>query len=145
MFDRIDVMRMASGLARHAGARQQAVAENVANLDTPGYKRKGVPDFATLHAEVAARDRFGGRLAATRVGHMGIGGLGAPTAGGTGPVPYATPEPAVLRDAGERPNGNAVSFETEIVEAAEVRQAHDMALTIYQSAVTMLRTGIGRR
>jgi flagellar basal-body rod protein FlgB len=137
MFDKIDVMRMAQGLARHAGARQQAVAENVANLDTPGYKRKGIPDFADLHADVAARDRFGDRLKATRPGHLGVHG-------GT-LTPYTPPEPAVLRDQSETPNGNAVSMEKEIVSAAEVRQQHDMALTVYQSAINILRTGIGRR
>lgn len=43
------------------------------------------------------------------------------------------------------PNGNGVSVETEIVHAAEVRNQHDMALSVYQSTLDIIRLSIGRR
>lgn len=48
------------------------------------------------------------------------------------------------RSSGGSPNGNSVSVETEIVKATETRHQHDMALSIYQSAMTILRASLGR-
>ena len=42
------------------------------------------------------------------------------------------------------PNGNTVSLETEMVRATEVRHQHEMALSVYQSALGVLRTSLGR-
>ncbi len=126
MFEKLDVVRMAQALAAHAGARQEAIARNVANADTPGYRALDLPDFAaTYQASVP------GAMRATRPGHLGAQDqVAAPTlraAGGSG-----------------APNGNTVSLEGEMVKAVEVRQQHDMALAIYRSATTILRTSLGR-
>ncbi|MEE4120427.1 MAG: FlgB family protein [Paracoccaceae bacterium] len=132
MFGELQIFRMAQGLARHAAARQEAVARNVANVNTPGYKRVGIPDFATLYAHRATSgDGMG--LRATRAGHLGVG-LG-----------YPAPAAREVAGAREAPNGNSVSLETEIMDAATLRRDHDMALAVYRSAMTVLRAGIGRR
>jgi flagellar basal-body rod protein FlgB len=135
MFEQIDIFRLSNGLARFAAARQAAVAQNVANVNTPGYRQVDVPSFAEAHAASllsSANAASGPRV--TRAGHVGQ------EAGG--PVP---PEPSVVRDARVAPNGNSVSLESEIVKAAQLRQDHDMALTVYQSALSILRASLGRR
>jgi len=43
------------------------------------------------------------------------------------------------------PNGNSVSVEKELLKAAQVQSQHDRALAVYKSAMTILRTSIGRR
>lgn len=128
MFDRLEILQMAQGMARHASARQSAVAENIANVNTPGFKQRDIASFSDLYRDGAS---FG--LSATRPGHLG------------GTTAFAPTPAEIVRGASEDPSGNSVSLETEIVKAAELRQQHDMALTIYQSAMTVLRASLGRR
>jgi len=133
MFADLEIVRMAQGLARHAAARQEAVARNVANVNTPGYKQVGLPDFASLHARTVSSGSEASGMRATRAAHLGAG------------HDYAPPAPRVVADARQAPNGNSVSLEGEIMKAAELRRDHDMALAIYRTATSVLRAGIGRR
>ncbi len=128
MFEMPEVMRRASALSAHAAARQAAVAENVANADTPGYRAADLPDFAETY-----RDRDAAAMRATRAGHLGAA---------SGPDSDAAP---VARRSGSlSPDGNGVSLEREMVAAADVRREHDMALAVYRSALGILRTSLGR-
>ncbi|MEL6205614.1 MAG: FlgB family protein [Pseudomonadota bacterium] len=128
MFDNLEIIRIANGLARHSAARQTAVAENIANVNTPDYKQRDIPSFAALYGQ---EPDFA--MKATHPRHIGAN------------HDFAPPAPRVVRGAAEAPNGNSVSLEREIVKAADVRQHHDMALSIYESALTILRTSLGRR
>ncbi len=125
MFEKLEISRMAQALAAHAGRRMGVIAQNVAHADNPGYKARDLPDFAKTYVE-----QDGQGLRATRPGHLGLGGV-------------RMAEPAVMRKA-DAPNGNSVSLETEMVKAAEVRQQHDMALSIYRNTSDILRLALGR-
>ena len=125
MFEKLDVLRMAQALAVNAGARMGAIAGNIANADTPGYKARDLPDFATTYS--ASEDG----MRATRPGHFGAD------------PDDAAPQP-VIRQGVTAPNGNSVSLEHEMVMAAEVRQQHDMALSVYRASNDILRTALGR-
>ena len=46
MFGKIELMDMAQAMARHAAQRQNVIAGNVANADTPGYKARDLTSFA---------------------------------------------------------------------------------------------------
>ncbi|WP_331458394.1 FlgB family protein [Pseudorhodobacter wandonensis] len=116
---------MAQALATHAGTRMGAIAQNVAHADSPGYKARDLPDFATTYA-----DQYDENLRITRAGHLGAAG--------------AAPLEAVVQRGGDAPNGNSVSLEAEMVKAAEVRQQHDMALSIYRSSADMVKLALGR-
>lgn len=48
MFEKLELTRMAQAMSAHAGARLGLIAQNVANADTPGYKARDLPDFATV-------------------------------------------------------------------------------------------------
>lgn len=124
MFEKLELTRMAQALASHSGARMAVIAENVANADTPGYKAKDLPDFATVFADP-------GQLRTTRAGHL----TGAPDAA----------RPAATASRGhESPNGNSVSLEAEMVKSVEARQDHDMALAIYRATSDVIRASLGR-
>jgi len=127
VFGSLEIMRMASGLARHAGDRQDVVARNIANADTPGYRAEDVAPFAELYE----RGDTGG-LRATRAGHFGAG---------------ETALAASLVEVGGEasPNGNTVSLEDEMIRSADVRHGHEMATSIYKSSLDILRTSLGRR
>lgn len=130
MFERLDVMRQAQAMAAHAAARQSAIARNIANADTPGYRPSDLPSFAEVW-RAAGPDRA---LRATRPGHLDAASAGgAPAEARPRPVPGAS-----------SPNGNGVSLESEMMKAAEVRHQHDLALSIYQNALGVLRTSLGR-
>lgn len=128
MFEKPEILGMSAAMAANAASRLSAIAENVANADTPGYRAKDVADFAeSYHSE------GGFQLAATRPGHIPA----SPTAA------YA----AVSERAGGHlsPNGNNVSLEDEMMRMAGVRKDHDTALAIYKKSLDILRTSLGRR
>jgi flagellar basal-body rod protein FlgB len=131
MFENLEILRQAQAMASHAGARQSSIARNIANADTPGYRPTDIAPFAEAYHEAGD----GLALRQTRPGHIGPGGSGTALDEVLArPVPGAT-----------SPNGNGVSIETEMMKAAEVRQQHEMALSIYQNALGVLRTSLGRR
>lgn len=126
MFEKLEILKMAGAMAGHAAARQAHIARNIAHADTPGYRATDLPPFAEVH-----RSTGGMALKATRAGHIG--------------GDRAAPAPATIARQGEvSPNGNDVSLEGEMMQAATVRQSHKMALSIYASARDILRTSLGR-
>ena len=129
MFEKPEVLALASSLAAHAAERQSAIARNVANGDTPGYRAQDLPDFAATY-----RAQDAGALRQTRAGHVG-----APDASQT----FSATDRA--QQGTLSPNGNSVSLEAEMVKAAEVRREHDMALAIYGKSLAILRASLGRR
>jgi flagellar basal-body rod protein FlgB len=128
MFQIPDLLTMAGALSSNAATRLSAIAQNVANADTPGYLAKDGPAFADSYAGDGAL-----QLARTRAGHFG------PASGGE--------QTALSARAGGHmsPNGNNVSLEDEMMRAAQIRQDNDLALTVYKTSLNILRASLGRR
>ncbi|MGR3793180.1 FlgB family protein [Vannielia sp. SX4] len=127
MFDQLEILSMARGLATHSAARQSVVAQNLAQADTAGYKARDLASFGESY-----RASTGLALRSTRTGH----------------IADSTPPPA-LRPHVERgidgdPNGNTVSIESQMVKSAEIRTQHEMALSVYRTTLGILRTTLGR-
>ena len=129
MFDKIEILQMAHAMASHAAVRQNAVAQNIANADTPDYRAKDVASFAETYESAAA----GTAMRASRPGHFG---------GNTETSQVRVIDRAVTGN--ESPNGNTVSLELEMLNAVEVKRQHDRALTIYRHSLDMMRTALGR-
>ncbi len=49
MFEKLELTRMAQGLAAHAGARMGVIAHNIAHADTPGYRARDLLAFADVY------------------------------------------------------------------------------------------------
>ncbi|WP_414896775.1 FlgB family protein [Rhodovulum sp. YEN HP10] len=128
MFDKLEIFRMASGLAKHAGTRQAVLARNIANSDTPGYRAQDVADFARTYRG----SDTGTQMRATRSGHM----AGREMAHAAQNTDRADPE---------EPNGNTVSVEDQMLKAVETKRQHDLALAVYRSSLGILRTSLGRQ
>ena len=125
MTEGLGLFNMAHALGAYAAKRQSLIAANVANADTPGFRARDLASFS---------DALGDRnvaMKSTRQGHL---------SGATGPGAAE----AVDRDVEASPNGNTVSVETEMMHAAEVRQQHEMALSVYSSGRDILRAALGR-
>ncbi len=122
MFQSLDVFRMAHGMAVHAGQRQAVIAQNVANSDTPGYQAKDIPPFqAAMNGDVS------NQLRATRQKHLHG-------------VTSGSPAVETFKDRGQASlDGNSVSVETEMMKAVETKRQHDRAMSIYRSALDVLR------
>ena len=127
MFQNLTLFQTASAMARHAGARQAILAQNVANADTPGYKARDVTPFVDI---VSAPTQH---LRATRAAHLNAGDTAK------------DPQMQIVRTGADSPNGNAVSVEDEMMKAVDTMRQHDRALAIYKSTLGILRTSLGRR
>lgn len=128
MFSNLSIFKTASALAGHAATRQSAITQNIANADTPGYRATDLAPFS----EVFEKPSVNMPLRATRVGHFQAESSGS-----------MRDLQEIERPGDESPNGNTVSLETEMVNAADVKFSHDLALTVYRSGLNILRTSLG--
>lgn len=120
MFYSLDILRMAQAFATHAGARQTAIAQNIANADTPGYRSRDAVPFNDYFDRVTSSRDSGTPLRTESLFR-----------------PDANP-------ATRSPDGNTVSLEHEMMRGVEARHQHELALGIYSSARDLLRASIGR-
>lgn len=128
MFEELNVIKVASAMARHAAARHRVIAENIANADTPGYRARDVREFSSYVNEVF-------KPRATRAGHVG-----APLVQNAAFRPDQFKDPAIEASA----NGNSVSIEAEMVRAVEAQGQHARATAIYAKVHDILRLSLGR-
>lgn len=125
----LEILDLAQALANHASGRQNVVATNIANADTPGYQAHDVVAFAESYAK--AGDDFA--QLATRPTHI-----------------HADPSSAnstiqtVIDRAEQSPNGNSVSLEQEMIKAVELQHQYDMALGVYRKSMDILRISLGK-
>ena len=109
-------------------ARQVVLAENVANANTPGFRPKDLrePTAPSGAASALSVDR-------TNPLHLAAAGSG-------------TTESAE-RIAGfeTRPSGNGVTLEDEMLKVAGNQSDYQLAASLYQKSLAMLRTAVGVR
>ena len=109
-------------------ARQNVLAENVANADTPGFVARDV------RQPVVEAPRAGGlgpaRTDPRHIASFGSSGL----------------DPRARRD--DRfettPRGNAVSLEDEMIKVGQNQMDYQAAASVYQRGIAMLRMAVGR-
>ncbi len=126
MYESLDLFQTSAAMARHAGARQALVAENIANADTPGFRARAIGAFSETYQANAVQ-----AMRTTRAGHLRAD---------------ASPSAArpVMTDDEPSPNGNSVSLEQEMLNGVEVAREHSRALAIYKHALGIIRTSLGR-
>lgn len=107
--------------------RQQVLAQNIANADTPGYTARDLVPFARLLEGAGAAPA----LAVTEPGH--IPGRENGTAAGQSPRPAA-----------RAPDGNAVSLQQELVKMADNDANHALVANLYRKYLGLFRTAIGK-
>ncbi len=129
----IPLFAMLRGRLGYLSERQQLIAQNVANSDTPGYLPKDLRAFS-FDAQVQARMQSGGAAMApalTDPGHMqprsAQGGLKSGFRAVTG------------RDSETRLDGNAVVLEEEMMKMSDARMNYDAAVSFYQKSLGLLR------
>lgn len=113
--------------------RQEIVAQNIANADTPGYKPKDLTkvDFASLIGHGTPSDTL--QMKTTNGEHMLSGGMQP----GTGKENNQKTTYEVA------PAGNAVILEEQLVNANQTKMDYDLMINLYTKNINLLRTAIG--
>jgi len=122
MLDNINILKLASAMARYAADRHQLLSENIANADTSNYRAKDLEPFSEAYSRLASKthqsgDRsvFSGDEAPWRTNLIDTPGL-------------------------ESPNGNTVSLEDQMMRTIEAQGDHETATLIYKKSIDILRT-----
>ena len=102
--------------------RQQLLAQNVANANTPGYRSKDVATFAGVLGSMT--------LAQTSPMHIAAAGQAA--------------EQALHAGVERAPSGNEVSIEAEMSKVADTASIQELVLNLERGYMGMFRTVIGR-
>ena len=123
MLNSIDILKMASAMARHAAERHQVLSQNIANADTNGYKAKDLEPFAEAYARMVRNQ------ASAQSPHNGSSLWRADT---------------VTLPGAASPNGNTVSIEDQMMRTVEAQQQHEAATAIYRKSMNILRMSLGR-
>jgi flagellar basal-body rod protein FlgB len=127
---RVETLQKAlGGLAR----RQQALSSNIANVDTPGYKRQDVNFESDLRASMGGGTT---RLAATDARHMPL------STGGGSLFGAATADQGRTRSG--RNDGNDVDVDYEMTKLAETSLRYQLLTQATSSRFGTLRELVSR-
>jgi flagellar basal-body rod protein FlgB len=105
--------------------RQEVLAQNLANADTPGWRARDLKPFQALLATPPVA------LAATDPAHL------------AGTVDAAVDE-ATAATAERAPDGNGVALDHEMMKVADTDMAHAVTTGLVTAWLGMFRTAIGR-
>ena len=124
---RIGLFDLAEHRLAWTDKRQEVLAQNIANLDTPGFRPRDLPSFAG-----ALRQASSAAPARTQAGHL---------AGTSGDLLQAMlPE----RPALHAPDGNAVSLDEQLVKVTETATNQSLVTSIYKKYVGLFGLALGR-
>lgn len=121
------VLDLADRRMRWLDRRQQVLAQNVANADTPGWIARDLRPFADVLG-----DGTGASPARTQARHLQ--GTRDPA------LQAATLTPVAVRG----PNGNTVSMEEQLINVANTESAQSTAVNIFRKYVALFRLALGR-
>jgi flagellar basal-body rod protein FlgB len=110
-------------------ARQQVLAENVANADTPNYQARDLapPDFERELSTASLA------LARTDSTHLTSQGSGGPQ--------FATESTARYE---VRPRGNSVTHEDEMLKVASNQMDFEAVTSLYTHSLALIKLAIGK-
>ena len=115
------------------GQRQDVLAKNIANADTPDYAAKDLDEGAFRRVLAGASRSLGPvRPVATHPGH-----IARPPAG-------AEARPAEVIEAADEasPSGNAVVLEEQLMKVARTQMDYQTMTNLYRKHMSMFRTAL---
>ena len=125
-----DVFALAEKRLAWIGQRQDVLAQNIANANTPGYAARDIKPFGDVLAAEARR------VASGRPGFTQVSASGAGTGRGNAPVDRTVNERAM--------DGNAVALDEQLQKVAETDTAHQLAMNLYKKYASLFKTALGR-
>lgn len=113
--------------------RQQVLARNIANADTPGYRPRDLESFGF------------GEMVRSRAGHLDMETTRAAHLGGQRRSGNEFTKRVQRRPYETAPTGNAVILEEQMAKVNETSVAHKLTTQLYRKHLAMIRTALGRR
>jgi len=139
MIDRLfgnQTMSVLSNALRATDLEHQVIAHNLANVDTPGFKRSEVLFQSTLAAALRAQADGSDQLPGTRTNpnHLPIGEVVSPAA--------VQPQTVVRAETALRPDGNNVDIDAEMTRLSENTVLYQALSQLVKMKLTELRSAI---
>lgn len=122
-----DIFALAEQRLVWASERQAVLARDIANLSTPGYQAKDMPDF-----QQALNGSLGVQPVRTDPAHM---------AGTIDPGLSARP---VTETTSLTPDKNGVGLEQELMKVADTETLNSTVTTIFRTYMAMFNTALGK-
>ena len=118
----------------HIGRRQEVLAQNIANADTPGWRSRDLKPFADMLAHATSPPPW-----QTQPCHL------APRGGAAQANAQGGQAQRGQAQGGERaPDGNAVVLDSELGKIADSETSHSLVTGLYAKYLGMFRTAAGR-
>ncbi|MBS0410347.1 MAG: flagellar basal body rod protein FlgB [Proteobacteria bacterium] len=130
--DDIPLFAMLRGRLGYLSERQQVIAQNIANSDTPGYTPSDLKPF-TLGGMAGAQSQpqlAPVAVAMTSPMHL----VGTPPRATAGPY-----RPRKTADSETTLDGNSVVLEDEMIKMNQTRMDYDAAISFYQKSLGLIR------
>jgi flagellar basal-body rod protein FlgB len=127
--DDLSIFAMLKNRLSYLADRQQVIAQNVANSDTPNFTPKDLKPFALPGHGAAA-----GGLAPITPTMTSPMHLIAPTTTASAAKPVDSPDSETTL------NGNSVVLEDEMMKMSQARADYDAAVAFYQQSAALLAT-----
>lgn len=121
-------IELAEQRLRWLDRRQEVLARNIANADTPGYRPSDIAPFAKMLSQQGEPS-----LARTDARHL-------TPSGGSGAMRARTER----RSPEQSPNGNAVALDEQALKVADNETAHQLASGLRRQYINLYRTALGR-
>ncbi len=131
-FGKLPLFSLMSQRLAWLGKRQQVLAHNIANADTPGLRAQDVkePKFKEV---LRGTSPSAVRMATTHVTHMG-GRRGRSQT-------YKIVED---RSAEVSLSGNSVALEEQVMKVTKTAMDHQVTVNLYRKHIAMIKTALGR-
>ena len=129
----IPLFAMLRGRLGYLSERQQVIAQNVANSDTPGFAPKDLTPFTFKAKLDASSGASSATPAVTQPGHMQLPGAAQDGSARSGFKSITS------RDSETRLDGNSVVLEEEMMKMTDSRMNYDAAISFYQKSLGLLQ------
>lgn len=139
MLQSIGLFSLMGERMRYLTERQSVIGRNIANADTPGFEAQDLAPFSVAPTSAASSETPGAAaplvLVSTNAGHLaGTATTDTPFQVQTDPNNY-----------GEKPDGNTVSLEEQMIKSADVANAFAMATAVYAKSIELVKIGIDNK
>jgi flagellar basal-body rod protein FlgB len=131
----IQLFDLASKQAEWLSVRQQVVATNIANANTPQYRAKDVKPFDSVLSDQAAGTTMG--MARTNPAHFSGGDMGTTDKVGT-------EEASLNQEIGVQESGNTVGLEDELTKTGEIQRQYSLNTALVNSFNRMMLLAVGK-
>jgi flagellar basal-body rod protein FlgB len=133
--DDMPLMAMIKQRMSWLSARQNVLAQNVANADTPGFTAR---DLKPVNFEDILKNSTSPKSAQSGMTVTDPRHISLTQSGSSSFTDYSAP------DGEASPSGNSVSLEQEMIRVADTQAEYQAASNLYAKAIDMMKLAIGR-